>query len=488
MYVTDVGLFRSLDRCASWTPIRVPWKVDLRPHQFVVSQRSLLAMTYLGSFRAADRGNTWESLPKPPAHPLTSFVDSAGVVLLGTTNGVYRSTNDGLSWRHLGPAGRSVDRVIARQSGQIYASIRSERDQPVREMLRTADNGATWTSAADGLTGHYIGGLARDSSGSLYATSVMGVYRLDGADGWHHLGPATLLVSSLFAAPWGDVYAASAARDAYRTTDNGATWRPLRLPEDGSVALALGRATTGDLLTGWSDWVYRSADRGDTWRQSGLNHRVTTFWTVPGTRIVLAGTANGLFRSLDDGQTWIERSVGLNSFAVLSFATSDDGAMFVGTSAGEGSGEVYRSTDNGDRWRLLAPEFPGGPVNALVSLPGGGVIAGTTDGMFRWRPVSSDWERLVTGSRRLRVTSLVSDGGGRLLAGTTFGVLVSEDGGDTWTAANSGLPSLYVRAITTAANGDIYVAVGRDESNGRPATAAGSVGVFRGRFAERRHR
>jgi len=30
-------------------------------------------------------------------------------------------------------------------------------------------------------------------------------------------------------------------------------------------------------------------------------------------------------------------------------------------------GEVYRSTDMGDRWRLLPPEFPGRPVSALAS-------------------------------------------------------------------------------------------------------------------------
>jgi ligand-binding sensor domain-containing protein len=174
----------------------------------------------------------------------------------------------------------------------------------------------------------------------------------------------------------------------------------------------------------------------------------------------------------------------LDSFEVLSFAARDDEVLFVGTSAGEGSGEVYRSTDNGERWRLLAPEFPGSAVNALVALPGGGVIAGTTDGMFRWRPGRSDWERLATGSRRLRVTSLVSGDHGRLVAGTTTGVLVSENGGDTWKAANGGLSSLRVRAITMTATGDIYVAVGSDGANGRPATSAGA-GVFRGRFVDR---
>ena len=112
-------------------------------------------------------------------------------------------------------------------------------------------------------------------------------------------------------------------------------------------------------------------------------------------------------------------------------------------------------------------------------------MAGTSDGLFRWAPAATQWERIIDGSRRLRVTALVSDGRGRLIAGTPTGVLLSENGGDTWSAANTGLPSLRIRAITAAANGDIYVAVGRGDDDGRPATAADAVGVFRGRFAAR---
>jgi ligand-binding sensor domain-containing protein len=170
---------------------------------------------------------------------------------------------------------------------------------------------------------------------------------------------------------------------------------------------------------------------------------------------------------------------------VTSFGASADGAIFAGT-VGEGQGDVYRSTDNGDQWRLLAPESLEGDVNALAVLPNGGVIAGTDQGIFRWTPNRRDWEQLFGRSGRTRVSSLVVDGEGRVIAGTTnAGVFVSEDGGDTGMAANFGLPTRRIRAFTVVANGDIYAAAGPADleayATGRD-TNAGVRGIFKGRF------
>jgi photosystem II stability/assembly factor-like uncharacterized protein len=219
-----------------------------------------------------------------------------------------------------------------------------------------------------------------------------------------------VLGTALFGAPWGDVYA-MADLASYRTTDNGVHWRPLLLPD--GVERAVTVTKDGNLLLGTSDWLYRSSDRGETWEEAGLNQPVSVLFTVPSTGMILAGTSDGLFRSTDNGKTWIERSVGLRSFEVTSFGTSADGAIFVGTVAGEGEGEVYRSTDNGDHWRLLAPESLEGVVNALAVLPNGGVIAGTGQGIFRWTPSSRDWKQVFGYSGRTQVSSLVVDGAPR---------------------------------------------------------------------------
>ena len=480
-FVMDAGLFQSRDRCATWTPVKVPWNGRVEAVQVVLSRRGMIVSTWRGAFRTSDNGNTWQRVADVPSRPSTSVVDSTGAVLIGTSNGVYRSTDDGRSWTHVGFEGRWVGRMIATPRGEIYAAVDKGSDRPRgTTMMRSVDSGATWTAADEGLSGHPIGGLALDETGTLYASGAAGVYRWEPAGRWQHIGLHRVLGTSLFGVPWGDVYA-MADVGTYRTTDNGRHWRPLLLPA--GVGHAVTVAKDGHLLLGTSDWLYRSSDRGATWEQGELNQHVVSLFTVPSTGAIFAGTRDGLFRSTDNGKTWIERSVGLRSFELTSLCASADGAIFAGTEAGEGDGEVYRSTDNGDQWRVLAPESLKGVVNALAVLPNGSVIAGTGEGIFRWTPERREWERLFDGSE---VSSLVVDGKARLIAGTTnAGAFVSEDGGDTWIAANLGLPTRRIRALAVAADGDVYVAVGppdwRAYATGRDSNA-GVRGIFKGRF------
>ena len=271
-----------------------------------------------------------------PSRPSTSVVDSTGV-LIGTSNGVYRSTDDGLSWTHRGIQGRWVGQMIATPRGEIYAAVDGARTGRRNDDDASVDNGATWTAADEGLSGHSIRGLALDESGTLYAAGVTGVYRWEPAGRWQHIGLHTVLGTSLFGAPWGDVYA-MADLGAYRTTDNGLHWRPLLLPD--GVGRAVTLAKDGSLLLGTSDWLYPIVRP----RRNLGARRTQSACRIPFSRCRQRGDPrghpDGLFRSTDNGRTWIERSVGLRSFAVTSFGASADGAIFAGTIAGEGQEEV----------------------------------------------------------------------------------------------------------------------------------------------------
>lgn len=297
-FVMDVGLLRSRDRCATWAPVVLPWQGTVSSVDVVFSPRAIILSTWRGAFRTSDHGETWEGVAKVPSRPSISVVDSASGVLIGTSNGVYRSTDDGLSWTHLGFTGRRVGRMIMTPRGEIYAAVDKGSDRPFgTTMMRSVDNGATWTAADEGLSGHRISGLALDESGILYAAGVAGVYRWEPAGRWQHIGLHTVLGTSLFGAPWGDVYA-TAGSASYRTTDKGLHWRPLLLPDGVGHAVAVTK--DGNLLLGTSDWLYRSPDRGETWEQAALNQRVLSLFTVPPTGVILAGTSDGLFRSSDN--------------------------------------------------------------------------------------------------------------------------------------------------------------------------------------------
>jgi hypothetical protein len=84
------------------------------------------------------------------------------------------------------------------------------------------------------------------------------------------------------------------------------------------------------------------------------------------------------------------------------------------------------------------------------------------------------------------VSSLLVDGEGRIVAGTTTaGVFVSGDGGETWIAANLGLPTRGIRGLAIAVDGDLYAAAGPEDWELDPVKDrnAGRRGIYKGRFA-----
>lgn len=480
-WAPTAGLFRSDDRCASWIPVPAPWGVDPSLLQFVVSgpPGRIFAMTLRAAFRTTDYGATWDKIGNPPTQTFTYVPDSGSRVLIGTGDGVYRSTDDGLTWTRLGFERRWVRSLALAKDGAIYAAV--ENGSGRTTMMRSADDGRTWTNADDGLSGHLITGLARDDSGILYTVSDTGVYRLSSAGRWQHVGLPNFVGTSILRAPWGDIYATAGSLGVYRTADNGANWRPLLLPKDHAGPMAFTK--DGDLLMAIAFSLYRSRDRGETWEELELRREVRALVTVPSSGVILATTHDGLFRSLDSGATWIEPSIGPPPGSVEAFAAGADGALYAGGAVEEGEGAVFRSTDGGDRWHRVAPDSDISPVNAIAVLPDGDVVAGTRWGVIRWTPGDPEWQEFQLRTSPTRVASLVVDSGGRLIAGTSAaGVFVSEDRGQTWTPANLGLPARDVRIVAAGADGQLYVAAGGYLSEGNAIRERGPLGIYRGRF------
>jgi ligand-binding sensor domain-containing protein len=179
----------------------------------------------------------------------------------------------------------------------------------------------------------------------------------------------------------------------------------------------------------------------------------------------LAGTENGIFRSVDGGENWIERSIGLTAFRIYCLAVATDGTAYAGT----WEGQVFRSTDEGDRWRPMAGPRGGNPVHALVALKNGDLLAGGHAGLYRWSRSSQSWQPIPLPTQRGRsfVRALMQDIAGVIFAGTEGdGVFASFDEGITWQATNDGLTVNRVFAL--GLDGDGHVVAGT------------SAGVFRG--------
>ena len=262
-----------------------------------------------------------------------------------------------LEYRNIGPyrGGRST----------AVAGVVGERDTfymgPTGGgVWKTTDGGATWRPVADKTLG----------AGSIGAIAVA------------PSDPNVVYVGTGSTCPRGNV---SPGDGAYRSTDAGASWKHIGLPEAGQIgrivvhpenanlvyAAALGHIFGPNEERG----VYRSSDGGASWEKvlavgdrAGAvdlsmdphNPRVlfAAMWQVerkPWT-LISGGEGSGLWRSTDGGDTWEQLEKGLPEETLGRIAVSASGGkrgrVYALIEAKE-KGGLYRSDDGGDNFSLI---------------------------------------------------------------------------------------------------------------------------------------
>ena len=302
----------------------------------------------------------------------------------------------------------------------------------------------------------------------LYGATGDGIARLDEADGaWTvelflpRSGAQCLAVDPHDP---NTVYAGLRERGVQRTTDGGRTWAECALPEPGVFSLAVG-AADGAIYAGTEpSRLFRSDDRGDSWRELEalleLPSRPTwsfpprpwtshVRWIAPSPHdadLLLVGIElGGLMRSTDGGATWQDHRPGaqrdVHSLAWhprvrgRAYEAGGGGAAF-----SEDAGETWEPADDGrDRhytWAVAVDADD--PERWYVSASTGPFAAhGGRDPQARIyrRRANEAWEALAGGLPEplpAMPYALVA-GDGRLFAGLSDGqIWESPDGGDTW--------------------------------------------------------
>jgi ligand-binding sensor domain-containing protein len=127
-----------------------------------------------GVFHSTNQGGTW--VPRHPgvnADIRALAVGPKGSWFAGTTDGIMRTTNNGLSWTavNTGLTSPFVRALVVNNAGTLYAGTSGG-------VFQSTDNGAKWTDYNSGLDITNILSLAIDSSGYLLAgVRAGGVWR-----------------------------------------------------------------------------------------------------------------------------------------------------------------------------------------------------------------------------------------------------------------------------------------------------------------------
>jgi photosystem II stability/assembly factor-like uncharacterized protein len=242
--------------------------VERRPATFYV------ATAGGGLFKTTNKGTTWQAVFDDQATSsigdVTLAPSNPDVVWVGTGegnnrqssswgNGVYRSTDGGKTWRHLGlEATMHIPRIVVdpRNPDVAYVAALGRLWGPNKErgLYKTTDGGKTWTQSlyVDENTGCTDVAMDPGDPETLYAATYQ---RRRMPFGFNGGGPGSGL---------------------YKTTDGGATWTKLSggLPggDTGRIGLSIYRKnpqTVYALVENASGGVYRSDDRGESWRKMG---------------------------------------------------------------------------------------------------------------------------------------------------------------------------------------------------------------------------
>ena len=255
------------------------------------------------------------------------------------------------------PASSARHRVAALPRTSDYHSLLVAPNDPRRLLLgthqglfRSSDGGRTWAKA--GLSGNDAMNLARPSGEMLWAAGHNVLAKsTDGGATWADVRPAGLPSLDIhgFAVDHrhpGRLYAAVAGEGLYRSRNNGRSFSLLSA-EVGGAVFGLGILPDGSILAGdLKQGLLVSSNEGRTWRLA-LHEQVLGLAINPRDSKRLLASGRGIFLSEDGGRSWrrvfgIAAGLGPVAWAasrpMLAYAVGFDRML-------------YRSNNGGRSWR-----------------------------------------------------------------------------------------------------------------------------------------
>jgi hypothetical protein len=220
------GVLRTLDGGATWR-VTTDWRMTEVLDVAVDPSRptDVYAATAYGVWRSTDRGASWSEVNDGIKAPESTFTPAiaadrraAGRLVVGSEQGLYRTTNGGLDWTPVGPRDIAIrDVVQSRAAPDLWLAGTEESG-----VWRSRDGGATWEQVGGDVAVGTIYAVAADPSDPdrLAAAGFEGgVYVSgDGGEQWERAGLTDVHIHALAYDPRasGQLWAGTIGDGVYR--------------------------------------------------------------------------------------------------------------------------------------------------------------------------------------------------------------------------------------------------------------------------------
>lgn len=447
-----------------------------------------------GFFKTTDGGLTWKEakdLKKESIHAMTQSSFDPKMILVGTINGVWISTDAGDNFKKIDSPTMPVNidslAIDPRNNTTIYAGT-------WWRAYKTTDGGKSWRLIKNGMIDDsdvFAIIIDQKNPNHVVASACSGIYEsYNGGELWKKIQgipSQSRRTRDILQNPGkpGTFYAAT-TEGFWMTSDGGRTWALTTQKNLEINSITVHPTEPLKVFIGTNNYgIMVSNDGGKNFVQTNesFTSRLTYTITADVERsnrlyATTQNTATGggfVFTSNNGGQTWEQNKsldvTRISPFSLLQDSTNPN-TMYLGTNVG-----VFRSIDRGNNWiQLTAPKpvkkkvvttkkktaakttakttttttpatTPTEPalipaltekVKVLANTGDGknGILAGTDTGLYRTYDVTKGWEKISFGpgvDTSIFVISVSPHFPGTIWVGTAVsGVIVTQDDGKTW--------------------------------------------------------